>query len=68
MIEISENKLRELLASYFDVDKGDSYYYVLQRDKEAFHYGTVDTDDFEEFDDYIIDDILEYITDRCKED
>ena len=44
---------------YFDI--GDSYTYNLTRVKEGFAVGTVTIEDFEEFDEEIIDDIVEYI-------
>ena len=52
-------KLVGLLAKYFDV--GDSYYYNLTRTKNAFAYGTMGFDDFEEFDDETVADIAEYL-------
>ena len=48
--------LRELLAQYFSI--GDSYAYNLTRVKTAFGIGT---EDFEEFDDDTIADIVEYL-------
>lgn len=47
---------------YFDI--GDSYAYNLTRVKEGFVVGTVTIDDFEEFSEEIIDDIVEYILDK----
>lgn len=44
---------------YFDI--GDSYAYNLTRVKEGFTVGTVSIDDFEEFTEEIINDIVEYI-------
>lgn len=57
MIELE--KLRQLLVEYFNI--GDSYAYWLTRVKEAFAYGTVTLDDFEEFAEESIDDIIEFI-------
>lgn len=57
MIELE--KLRQLLVEYFNI--GDSYAYWLTRVKEAFAYGTVTLDDFEEFTEESIDDIIEFI-------
>lgn len=57
MIELE--KLRQLLTEYFNI--GDSYAYWLTRVKEAFAYGTVTLDDFEEFTEESIDDIIEFI-------
>ncbi len=57
MLEIE--KLRQLLTEYFNI--GDSYAYWLTRVKEAFAYGTVTLDDFEEFTEESVDDIIEFI-------
>lgn len=57
MIELE--KLRQLLVEYFNI--GDSYAYWLTRVKEAFAYGTVALDDFEEFTEESINDIIEFI-------
>lgn len=57
MLEIE--KLRQLLTEYFNI--GDSYAYWLTRVKEAFAYGTVALDDFEEFTEESVDDIIEFI-------
>lgn len=48
---------------YFDI--GDSYTYNLTRVQEGFVVGTVTVDDFEEFDEEIINDIVGYIFDKC---
>lgn len=53
------DKLRQLLTEYFNI--GDSYAYWLTRVKEAFAYGTMTLDDFEEFTEESIDDIIEFI-------
>ena len=52
-------KLVELLAEYFNI--GDSYAYNLTRVKSAFACGTVGLDDFEEFDDETVEDIVSYL-------
>ena len=52
-------KLVELLAEYFNI--GDSYAYNLTRVKSAFACGTVGLDDFEEFNDETVEDIVSYI-------
>lgn len=44
---------------YFSI--GDSYAYNLTRDKQAFVVGTMSLDDFEEFDEDVIDDIVNYL-------
>jgi len=59
---LDREKLKEILMQYFDI--GDSYTYNLTRVKEGFAVGTVTIDDFEEFDEEIIDDIVEYILDK----
>ena len=52
-------KLVELLAEYFNI--GDSYAYNLTRVKSAFACGTVELDDFEEFNDETVEDIVSYL-------
>ena len=52
-------RLIELLNRYFTI--GDSYAYNLTRVKEAFAIGTVDIDDFVEFDEEITADIADYL-------
>lgn len=44
----------DVLSDYFHI--GDSYHYVLGRDKAAFGIGTMSTDDFKEYD---TDDVAE---------
>ena len=55
----TKDKLKELLMRYFTI--GDSYSYNLTRVKSAFAVGTVSLDDFVEFDEEFIDDIVEYL-------
>lgn len=55
----TKGKLKELLMKYFTI--GDSYSYNLTRTKGAFAIGTVSLEDFEEFDEEFIDDIVEYL-------
>ena len=52
-------KLVEFLAEYFNI--GDSYAYNLTRVKSAFACGTVGLDDFEEFNDETVEDIVSYL-------
>jgi hypothetical protein len=59
---VNKNKLKEALMDYFELD--DPYYYILTRDKSAFNYGTMSFDDFEEFDEEIIDDITDYVWEK----
>ena len=53
------DKLKDLLMEYFSI--GDSYSYNLIRVKSAFAFGTISLEDFEEFDESFIDDIVEYL-------
>ena len=53
-------RLKDVLMNYFDVNN-DTYAYNLTRDKGAFSIGTMTFDDFEEFNEETIDDIVEYI-------
>ena len=55
----TKDKLKDLLMEYFTI--GYSYSYNLTRAKEAFAIGTVSLEDFEEFDESVIDDIVEYL-------
>lgn len=55
----TRDKLKDLLMEYFSI--GDSYSYNLTRVKSAFTVGTVSLEDFEEFDESVIDDIVEYL-------
>lgn len=59
---LDREKLKDILMQYFDI--GDSYAYNLTRVKEGFVVGTVTIDDFEEFSEEIIDDIVGYILDK----
>lgn len=52
-------KLTELLSRYFTI--GDSYAYNLTRVKEGFSVGTVTLEDFVEFDDEVVADIVDYL-------
>lgn len=53
------DKLKDILMEYFDI--GDSYAYNLTRVKSAFEVGTVSLDDFEEFTEEIVNDIVEFV-------
>lgn len=55
----TKDKLKELLMEYFTI--GDSYCYNLTRVKSAFAVGTVSLEDFEEFDESVVDDIVDYL-------
>ena len=52
--------LKDKLMKYFEVGM-DSYFYVLTRDKSAFDYGTMSFDDFKEFSEEQIDDIIDFL-------
>ena len=57
--EVIDN-LKDKLMEYFEVGR-DSYFYVLTRDKSAFNYGTMSFDDFIEFSEEQIDDIIDFL-------
>lgn len=62
-IELNYDFLKELLMEYFRIGV-DCYTYNLTRDKSAFECGTVKVDDFEEFDEEVIDDIVDFVKSR----
>lgn len=62
-IELNYDFLKELLMEYFRIGV-DCYAYNLTRDKSAFECGTVTVNDFEEFDEEMIDDIIKFIKSR----
>lgn len=62
-IELNYDFLKELLIEYFRIGV-DCYTYNLTRDKSTFECGTVKVDDFEEFDEEVIDDIINFIKSR----
>ena len=62
-IELNYDYLKELLMEYFRIGV-DCYNYNLTRDKSAFECGTVKVDDFEEFNEEVIDDIIDFIKSR----
>lgn len=64
-MNMKRDKLKELLMKYFTI--GDSYSYNLTRVKEAFAVGTVSVEDFEEFDEEFIDDLVKYIMENMEE-
>lgn len=67
-MKISKESLKESLINYFDIDRpGGTYSYNLTRDKHAFAIGTMTLDDFVEFDEETINDIVDYIYDRRDE-
>lgn len=62
-IELNYDFLKELLMEYFRIGV-DCYAYNLTRDKSAFECGTVTTNDFEEFNEEVIDDIIDFVKSR----
>lgn len=68
-------KLIELLADFFGIGSPDgSYHYILNRVKSAFGLGTMGLDDFEEYDEDTVAEIVEHLIDagvtipvRCKD-
>lgn len=57
-------KLTDLLNQYFEIDTDNCYAYNLTRCKSAFQVGTVDLDDFEEFDEGNSADIAKYLVEH----
>ena len=57
--EVIDN-LKDKLMEYFEVGR-DSYFYVLTRDKSAFDYGTMSFDDFIEFSEEQVDDVIDFL-------
>lgn len=49
-------KIRNKLVKYFDIGNSS-----LTRDKSAYQYGTMHFDDFKEFDEEQIDDIIDFL-------
>lgn len=62
-IELNYDFLKELLMEYFRIGV-DCYTYNLTRDKSVFECGTVKVDNFEEFNEEVIDDIIDFIKSR----
>ena len=62
-VDLNYDFLKELLMEYFKIGV-DCYSYNLTRDKSAFECGTVTVNDFEEFDEEMIDDIIDFIKNR----
>lgn len=57
---MKKEELRQRLMDYFRIGI-DCYAYNLTRVKEGFAVGTVTIDDFVEFDEEIVDDIVDYV-------
>lgn len=62
---MSKEELKQKLMSYFTI--GDSDAYWLTRVKQARQYGTLTIDDFKEFEEDTIDDIVEYVFEEDKQ-
>ena len=58
-LTLTTDLLKEILMRYFSI--GDSDVYSLTRVKEAFWLGTMHLEDFVEWDETNIDDLLGYI-------
>lgn len=63
-VELNYDYLKELLMEYFRIGV-DCYAYNLTRDKSAFECGTIKVDDFDEFDEEVINDIIDFIKSRA---
>ncbi len=57
---MTDKELKDKLMKYFDINN-DTYCFHLTRVKEAQAYGTLTIEDFEEFSEDTIDDLIEYI-------
>lgn len=62
-VELNYDFIKKLLMEYFRIGV-DCYAYNLTRDKSAFECETVTVNDFEEFDEEMIDDIIDFIKSR----
>lgn len=62
-VELNYDFIKKLLMEYFRIGV-DCYSYNLTRDKSAFECGTVAVNDFEEFNEEVIDDIIDFIKSR----
>lgn len=62
-VELNYDFIKKLLMEYFRIGF-DCYTYNLTRDKSAFECGTVSVNDFEEFDEKVIDDIINFVKSR----
>ena len=60
MRPIDADALKDILMQYFDINN-DTYCYNLTRVKSAFDVGTMTLEDFEEFTEETVDDLVVYI-------
>lgn len=58
---MDKQQLKKKLIDYFEINTEDCMAYLLTRAKEARYYGTLTIDDFEEFNETVIDDIVDYV-------
>ena len=62
-----KEKILQALLEYFCFNgKDGTYAYNLTRVKEAFAYGTVTLDDFEEFTEEQMEELADFIVERCE--
>lgn len=64
MIQITETELKEILMSYFCI--GDSDTYQLTIAKEAFYISTMTLDDFVEWYEDQVDNLIKYIKNKIE--
>lgn len=58
---MNKEELKEKLMNYFEIGTNNVMSYNLTRVKEARNYGTLTIDDFVEFDEDFIDDVVEWV-------
>lgn len=64
---MNKEKVLQALLEYFCFDGGDgTYAYYLTRAKEAFAYGMVSINDFEEFTEENMEELANFIVERCE--
>jgi len=60
--KMNRDQIAEKLNEFFDINSKDgTYVYNLTRVKEAFGYGTMTIDDFEEIDEVFIYELADFI-------
>lgn len=64
LICLEEEQLKEVLMSYFGI--GDSDTYQLTIAKEAFYISTMTLDDFVEWYEYQVDNLIKYIKNKTE--
>ena len=64
---MNKEQIADKLNEFFDINAKDgTYVYNLTRVKEAFGYGTMTIDDFEEIDSIFIDELADFILDNIR--